>query len=165
MSEENGEVLLTLRSSRKGYLVEYACAIFVLGALGLLYSQGKIPITPIKVLGFGVGFFAIASAEGNRWLTKYKISDTKITIIKGLIKQDRKHVYFHPLGFVPDLNVKQGRISRMLGIGTVYLKAGGKENTFEIRNISSPHKILQMIEDLIDANKSHMGLPVEEKKK
>mgnify|MGYP001403814703 CR=1 FL=1 len=147
--------LMNLRSSRLGFLVEYGCAAFVFLGLGMLAVQGKTPVMPIKVLGFGVGILAIASAEITRALTRYKISEAKLTIVKGVLKQTRKHVYFHPLGFVPDLNVKQGRISRLLGIGTVYLKAGGNENTFEIKDVNKPHKVLKVIEELIDANKSN----------
>ena len=147
--------LMNLRSSRLGFLVEYGCAAFVFAGFIVLAAKGKTPIMPIKVLGVGVGILALASAEITRAITRYKISEAKLTIVKGIVKQTRKHVYFHPLGFVPDLNVKQGRINRMLGIGTVYLKAGNGENTFEIKDVQRPHRVLKVIEELIDANKSN----------
>jgi len=154
-------VLMSLRSSRLGFLIEYACATFVLLGFLVLAIRGKSPIMPIKILGYGVGLVAIASAEISRAITRYRISEAKLTIVTGIVKQTRKHVYFHPLGFVPDLNVKQGRINRLLGIGTVYLKAGGGENTFEIKDVQRPHKVLKVIEELIDANKSNPTKSIE----
>ena len=85
-------------------------------------------------------------------MTRYTILPNKLTIIKGIIKHDKKNVYFHPLGFVPDLNIKQTRIQRMLSYGTIYLKGEGG-NTFTIKDISKPHKVLEMIEELIRKNR------------
>jgi membrane protein YdbS with pleckstrin-like domain len=153
--------LMNLRSSRLGFIVEYACATFIFAGFLVLAMKGKSPIFPIKVLGFGIGIIAIASAEIARAITRYTISEAKLTIVTGIVKQTRKHVYFHPLGFVPDLNVNQGRINRMLGIGTVYLKAGGGENTFEIKDVQHPHRVLKLIEELIDSNKSNPSKSIE----
>ena len=88
-----------------------------------------------------------------RMITRYKVTDEKIIIIHGVIKQAKKNVYFHPLAFVPDLNIHQSRVQRFLGVGTVYLKAGGGDNTFEIKDVSNPNKVLSLIEKLIDDNK------------
>jgi len=99
-----------------------------------------------------LGVFAFVSAEMSRFLTRYKILEDKIVIVKGLIKQAKKNVYFHPLGFVPDINIKQGRLQRFLGYGTLFIKHGG-DNALEIKDINSPQKIMSTIEDLIESNR------------
>ena len=104
------------------------------------------------MLAGGAGLFFLGLVEFDRMILRYHIGETKLVITHGLIRQSKKHVYYHPLGFVPDLNVHQGTWHRMLGIGTISLK-GGEHNTFEIKNIPNPHKILELIESMIQRHK------------
>tara|TARA_Y100000310_G_C20475968_1_gene712426 strand:+ start:8 stop:496 length:489 start_codon:yes stop_codon:yes gene_type:complete len=146
-------ILKVYRKTRKAFLIEYTCGIFLLAALGVSYFK-EIQFNPIfQHFVIGISLFAFASVEFSRIFTRYKITPEKISIIKGIIKQDKKNVYFHPLGFVPDLNVKQSRLQRLFNYGTIYLKSGDI-HTFEIKDVSSPHKVLELIENLIEENKS-----------
>tara|TARA_Y100000034_G_C6822215_1_gene370417 strand:+ start:71 stop:562 length:492 start_codon:yes stop_codon:yes gene_type:complete len=150
--ENQEEVLKELRKTRKAFLVEYGCAVFILGLLAVLNLKG-ISLKPIiSKLAYSLAFLAVISAEGSRMMTKYKILPNKLSIIKGIIKHDKKNIYFHPLGFVPDLNIKQTRIQRVLGVGTIYLK-GEHGHTFAIKDINNPHQILEMIEGLVQKNR------------
>ena len=146
-------MLMNMRKSRKAFYIEYACTIFLLLLLAAFYINGT-PLRPfLRNFLLIVAAVCFLAPEIARIMTRYKITDEKIIIVHGFIKQDKKNVYFHPLAFVPDLNIKQGRIQRFLGIGTVYLKSGGAENTFEIKDVNHPAKVLELIENLIDDNK------------
>ena len=146
------QTLKVLRKTRKAFIIEYGCATFLLILLAYL-SLKKITLKPIiSNLAYSLTFISLLSAELSRRMISYKIFPTKLTIIKGIIKHDKKNVYFHPLGFVPDLNVKQTRLQRLFSYGTIYLKGGGG-NTFTIKDVSNPHKILEMIEELIRKNR------------
>jgi len=147
--------ILVLRKSRKAFLIEYGCAAFLLGLLGVTRLNSPLP-QAIEYGVLGLAGVALFSAEISRLTTRYKIREDKMEIINGFIKQDKKNVYYHPLSFVPDLNIKQGRIGRILDYGSVYLKAGG-ETTFEIKDVNSPHEVLEMIENMIGQNRGGMN--------
>ena len=81
-------------------------------------------------------------------MVSYRVTTSKVTIVHGLIKQTRKNVNFHPLSYVPDINLKQTVIQRLLGYGTVYVDSQG--GSFEFKEIAHPQKILGRIEGLIE---------------
>lgn len=146
--EEEEKVIKLLRKSRKAFLIEYGCGIFLLVLLAAVYLKG-IPLKP--VVGrfvFGLALVALASGEMNRWFYYYKITNKKIVIIKGIIKQTKKNINYHPLAFVPEIGMKQGRIQRLLNYGTVFVESGG--NSFEIRDVDSPKEVMELIESLIE---------------
>lgn len=145
MSEKQKEMH---KQSRKAFLVEYLCGVLILLmglSLPVKYSNFQFPL-------FVIGGLSLGSAELSRYLTRYIFTKDKIIVISGLIQQSKKHIYFHPLGFVPDLHVSQGRIQRILGYGDIYLKSDGRNN-FMIKNISNPHKVYDLIERSIRNNR------------
>ena len=147
---DNPRLLRTLRKTRKAFIIEYfASAVLII--LSFIIYLKNFPKN-FSNIGFMIGFLILIYAEGSRLFTSYKIQEDKIIIVKGIIKHERKAVYYHPLGFVPDINIRQGRIERLLGYGTIYVKAGAS-HTFEIKDINSPHKILELIEGLIKKSK------------
>ena len=143
------EELMTLRKSRKAFLLEYGCAILIIISLLFLLLRG-VTMKPFLVyLALGLALFAIIYAEINRELVRYKITQSKLIIVTGIIKQSKKNVYWHPLGFVPDINLKQGRIQRILDYGTIFIASGG-DNSLEIKDVNNPHHIMEFIEELIE---------------
>ena len=146
--------LVILRKTRKAYIIEYTCGLFLLAVIGVLWFKG-IKLRPnIKYFIFGLALISFMIPEYSRLLTKYKITDSKLIIRYGIIKQDKLNVYWAPLGFVPNINSKQNRIERILNYGTVYIASGGDpNNSFQIRDISKPQKILKMIEELVAMNR------------
>jgi hypothetical protein len=145
------KILKNLKQSRKAFLVEYCCVLFLILLTFGAYTNSNFPEWSTYLAG-GAGIAFLGIIESSRLLLRFHIGQSKLVITKGLIKQNKKHVYYHPLGFVPDLNIHQTAFQRVMGFGTIYLKGGG-ENTFEIKNINNPHKILDMIEGLIERNK------------
>ncbi|HIJ10878.1 TPA: PH domain-containing protein [Candidatus Woesearchaeota archaeon] len=156
-------IIRVFKKTRRAFLLEYTCAGFVIFLLALAKMKGTALPNIVYYPAFGLVGFAVLSAEWSRIITRYKVKENKIEIVKGIIKQNKKNVYFHPLGFVPDLNVEQSRIQRLLGYGTVYVK-GNNENSFEVRDVSRPHKVLSMIEKLIDKNRHVSSMSTAEKR-
>ncbi|MBI4152601.1 PH domain-containing protein [Candidatus Woesearchaeota archaeon] len=150
---EKEPVLRTLRKTRKAFIVEYTCGFILLGLLGTLAVKGIALNHSLTYFVLGISLVSIGSAEFSRMIVRYKIAEDKLMIIYGLLKQSKKNVYFQALAFIPDLNIKQSRLQRLLNYGSVYLKSGG-EHTFEIRDINNPQQVLDTIERLIEHNKS-----------
>jgi len=144
------EILLKLKKTRKAFLIEYACGIFLI--IILLFNLANNLELPFmgNLFVAGIAFTSFASAEISRIFVRYHFTPKKMVIIKGIINQNKKHVYYHPLAFVPDLNVSQTAWQRILGYGNVYLKTGG--NDFEITDVDNPKMILERIETLIAEN-------------
>lgn len=155
---EKGEKVITiLRKSRKAFIIEYACTIILLSLLAALYLKGiRLPAV-LNYLVLGIAAFALISAEFSRNLIQYKITESKVIIIKGIIKQAKKNVHFLPLGYIPEINTHQGRIQRLLNIGTIFVH-GSAQNSFEIKDINDPQKVLELIEKLIEDNRQKTRL-------
>lgn len=162
-------VLLTLRKTRKGYIVEYGCGFVLLILVGLLHWKGINLRTGVEYFSLGLALFSIAIPEYKRMVTKYSITSSKLIVVHGIIKQSKLNFYFTPLGYVLNINSRQSRIQRILNYGTIYISGGSDPanpiNTLEIRNINKPHFVLQMIEDLIEKNRPKPMQMMEEKKK
>lgn len=146
------KVITVLRKSRKAFIIEYVCSFILVVLLIATYVKG-IRLPPIfNYLILGIAAFALLSAELSRALTWYKITESRVIIIKGIIKQSKKNVHFLPLGYIPEINTHQGRIQRLLNIGTIFVH-GSAQNSFEIKDINDPQKVLELIEQLIEDNR------------
>ncbi len=155
--EKEDKVITILRKSRKAFFIEYICSFILLVLLIATYVKGiRLPAI-FNYLILGIAAFALFSAELSRALTKYKITENKVIIIKGIIKQVKKNVHFLPLGYIPEINTHQGRIQRLLNIGTIFVH-GSAQNSFEIKDINDPQKVLELIEKLIEDNRQKTRL-------
>lgn len=150
--DKEEKVIAILRKSRKAFIIEYACSFILVSLLAATYIKGIRLPGIFNYLIIGIAAFALISAELSRALTWYKITDSKVIIIKGLIKQTKKNVHFLPLGYIPEINTHQGRIQRLLNIGTIFVH-GSAQNSFEIKDINEPQKVLALIEQLIEENR------------
>lgn len=157
--EQGEKVITVLRKSRKSFLVEYGCALLLIGLLAATYWKGITLPPSAQYYVLGIAVVAVASAELSRFLLRYTITTSKISIIKGVIQQNKKNVHFLPLGYVPDINLKQNRIQRLLNYGTVFVHSTG-ENSFELKDIDHPQRVLEMVENLVDeARRRQVALP------
>ncbi|OGI66349.1 hypothetical protein A2642_01385 [Candidatus Nomurabacteria bacterium RIFCSPHIGHO2_01_FULL_39_10] len=152
-SEKEEKVLYKLRKSRKAYLTEYICGgLLFVGAVVLFFMSFAGPVYILEGMAI-LGIFAIVSAEISRLMTRYIILPTKIIITKGIVQQTRQNVYFRPLGFATDINLRQGRLQRLLGYGTIYLRGSDAENAFELADIDYPEDMMRTLEELIEQNR------------
>jgi hypothetical protein len=155
------KVLMVLRKSRKAFLIEYGCGTLLLLLLGILALKG-VQLKPIfsKTI-FSLAMVSMLYGEYERINNQYKITDEKIVHTKGIIKQEKKNVYFAPLGFLPNINSHQSYLQRFLQYGSISISGipgtGGRQTSFEIKDINNPQRILKVMEEWIDyhRNKSH----------
>lgn len=149
MEEAHDKVLMTLRHSRKAFLLEYLCGSFLFGLLLIALAKNVVLSSQMFYLLSGLGFIGIVGTELRRYFgDRYKIMPTKLSVIKGVLKVRKKNVYYQPLGFVPDLNIRQGAFQRLLGYGTVHLQVGS--SNLELKDVDNPHQVLEMLENLIE---------------
>ena len=148
--EEKENVLLKLKKSRKAFLPEYFCAAFLLLVLIFSYLTHFNLNKNITSLFIAISVFSIALAEISRLSTRYTITETKIVIVHGFIKQSKKNIYFHSLANVPDINTIQTHWQRIVDYGKILFHAGGGlGESFELNEINNPKKVLITIEKLI----------------
>ena len=84
------DILLTLNQSRRAFLLEYCCGIFLLGLVSF-FTYKKIYLNAeLTYFILGLALFSICSAEISRLLHRCKMTPSKLVIINGLIKQDKK---------------------------------------------------------------------------
>ena len=150
------KMLFTLSKTRKGYVIEYFCAVFLL-SLPFLATMWNFLLTlraqrVLLLLGVVVALYA----EISRIYVRYKITTKKIIIISGLLRQNKKNVYFHPLAFIPDINVEQNIVQRVFNFGTISVR-GSEDNAFEIKDIDDPHAVMKEVERLIDETRVEGG--------
>ena len=146
------EVLHKFYKSRKAYLPEYFCGFFLLVVLGFVLSQRINLNHYIIFFILGISFFSLGTAEISRLMNKYVITETKLLIVKGLLKQHKKNVYFYSLGFVPDMNIHQGRLQRLLGYGSISVSGAGSD-AFVIKDINRPKGMMEHMEEMIAKNR------------
>lgn len=149
---EPEEILTILHRSRKAYLIEYTCGIILLSLMIATSLRGMKFPSPITYFIFGLGLFSICFAEGSRALLSYIITTEKISIVRGIIKQTKKNINYHPLAFVPDISMKQNRIQRLLNYGTVSIESGS--STFEIREVDNPKIVMELVEKMIEKTRA-----------
>lgn len=152
-TREDETAISILRRSRKAFIIEYACALILVGLLIAALIKGITIHRYIVYFILGLATLSILSAEWSRAMVRYIITHPKVIIIKGIIKQSKKSVHFLPLGFVPEINMKQTRLQRLLNYGTIFVHGSG-ENSFEIKDIDQPQDVLALIEELIEKNRA-----------
>ncbi|MEK6899944.1 MAG: PH domain-containing protein [Nanoarchaeota archaeon] len=160
MEENIDRVIMTLRYSRKAFLIEYFCSLFLLSLALIAYlKESQMPQIAFNFV-VGLGMLGVASTELRRYYgDRYKIMATKISIIQGFLKIKKKNVYYQPLGFVPDLNIKQTAVQRLLDFGTVFVMVNN--HPLELKDIDNPNVVLKMLENLIDETKKNQQNPLQ----
>lgn len=142
------KIIVTLRHSRKSFLLEYVCSIFLLIlAISSLFKGGilyKIASSFLVVSVVGIVSTELRRFYGDR----YNIMQTKLSVIKGIFRVRKRNIYYQPLGFIPDFNIKQTFLQRLLGYGTVFVHVGN--TALELRDVDNPHEVLKMFERLIE---------------
>lgn len=151
---EEKNVLMSLRRSRKAFIPEYLCSFILLGILAGIRLKHIPANNYFQLFVLGIAIMAIAFPEISRQLIRYSIRPDKLTISKGIIKKSQKNVHYLPLGFVPDISLRQSRMQRLLNYGTVFVEGQGSgEKSLEIKDIDNPQLVLKTIEDLIHRNR------------
>lgn len=145
---DDEKIIVTLRHSRKSFLLEYLCSFFLLTlAISSLFKGGILSTIASPFLA--VSIIGIVSTECRRFYgDRYNIMQKKLSVIKGIFKVRKRNIYYQPLGFIPDFNIKQTFLERLLGYGTVFVHVGN--TALELRDVDNPHEVLKMFERLIE---------------
>lgn len=146
--EEDDKIIVTLRHSRKSFLVEYLCSFFLLVlSISSLFKGGMLSRVASPFLALSLA--GLLSTEARRFYgDRYNIMQTKLSVVKGIFKVRKRNVYYQPLGFVPDFNIKQTFFERLLSYGTVFVHVGN--TALELKDVDNPHEVLKMFERLIE---------------
>ena len=152
--------ILVLHRSRKAYIIEYTCGILLLIFLLIFLLMDVELNSVVRKIVLGLAVLALLTPEISRLFMVYEITPSKVTITNGIFEQTKKNVHFVPLGYIPEINMKQDRIQRLLKYGTIFVH-GSSQNSFEIKDIDNPKKVLKLIEELIEKNR--LGRSGEEK--
>ncbi|MDP3699011.1 MAG: PH domain-containing protein [Nanoarchaeota archaeon] len=146
--QDDEKIVVTLRHSRKSFLVEYTCSLFLLIMIIFsLFEGGNLAKVAFPFLVLSV--FGFASTEVRRFYgDRYNIMQTKLSVIKGIFRIRKRNIYYQPLGFIPDFNIKQTLPQRMLDYGTVFVHVGN--TVLELKDVDNPHEVLKMFERLIE---------------
>lgn len=151
--KQNYENLLyVLKRSRKAFLPEYFCGFFLLILLGINYFTGYFTSLLLIYFLLGIAIFSLISAEYSRMVLWYTFMPEKMVITEGLVKQRKQNVYYHPLGYVPDINIKQNYLQRIFNYGTISVATGS--NSFQIKDVDHPDKVVGLLEDLVENTKN-----------
>ncbi|MEK6940439.1 MAG: PH domain-containing protein [Nanoarchaeota archaeon] len=155
--ENREELILSIKQSRKTYLFEYLAGFIILGMLLIFYKYNIKINDSIFYFLIIVSIAAILYPEFDRnfIIPRYKITDKKISIITGVIKQSVKNIHFLPLGFIPEINLSQDRLPHLLNYGTISINSGN--DYFKIKNIDNPKNVMGLIEELIESNRMSMS--------
>ena len=141
-NDETEKIIVTLRHSRKSFLLEYLCSFFLLILTILSLFKGgvlyKVASSFLVLCAVGVVSTEIRRFYGDR----YNILQTKLSVVKGIFRVRTRNIYYQPLGFIPDFNIKQTLIQRLLGYGTVFVHVGN--TALELRDVDNPHEVLKM---------------------
>ncbi len=148
LSHEDETIIVTLRHSRKSFLLEYICSFFLFILVMIsLFNGGDLaklakPLLVLSVVGF-------VSTEIRRFYgDRYNIMQTKLSVMKGIFRIRKRNIYYQPLGFIPDFNIRQTFMQRLLGYGTVFMHVGN--TALELKDVDNPHEVLKMFERLIE---------------
>lgn len=150
--KENVEEIIFLQKTRKAFIPEYACGIFLIFLFFSLYFLNlSVPVMVQKGI-LVLGLLALIFAEISRKMVTYQITPEKLVIMQGLFKKVQKDIHFNPLSFVPEINIHQGILQRILNYGDIFIESAGVKQ-LEMKDISNPHQIFSILEDRLEANR------------
>jgi len=144
-SVQGGEkVFYTARPTRLAHLHVYVFGVLLMLAAAFLWLLRPGPLgTPILftslativawIIGF-IGFVIIMRWEFRRLTTKYTFTDMRVIKVRGIL---RRRTEYAMLNKIERIEVDQGIIARLLGIGDIILDTGDMDAVilFGIRDV------------------------------
>ncbi len=92
--------------------------------------------------------------------TRYILTDEKLLIVKGLIKQTEEEIRLYR---ILDMSLTRGLLERVDGVGTIHCCSSDKTaSEFDIRRIKEPRKIKEMLSDLVEKQRVSRGVSIRE---
>jgi uncharacterized membrane protein YdbT with pleckstrin-like domain len=96
----------------------------------------------LLIAAFGLGILILLYLYIKRRATTITVTDNDIMYEKGILSKDRTSV---SLRHIRAVQVTQGFINRILGVGTVEISTAGDEPEFTVKDMPDPHEIREAI--------------------
>ena len=160
MAEE--ELILDFYRTRKAFLWEYLCIIFlVLISIFAKTRQLSLP-TNFSYLILFIIFAILIYTEIILNHYRVQITSTKVILNTGFFHRHNKQTFIFA---ITDLHVRQSSWQHMLNYGHLEISSTSGDRTLELENIDSPQQILQTIEQLIEKYKNNEHYPTLQEQK
>ncbi len=130
------------RSILAFYVQGIVLAVLVGVVVALVSSTGS-------GVGVALGIFVVVVIIGllKRIGTKYRITDQRLYIRRGLLSRREQHTR---LERVQNVNTSQTALQRLLRVGTVdFDTAGTDDSDFTFRGVANPRAIVAVVDDAI----------------
>lgn len=96
----------------------------------------------LLIAAFGVGLLILLFWYIKTRATALTVTDHELLYEKGILSKERLAV---SLRHVRSVQVNQGFINRILGVGTIEIKTAGDEPEFTVTDLPDPHEVREAI--------------------
>ncbi len=96
----------------------------------------------LLILAFGIGIIILLYWYIKTRATALTVTDQELMYERGILSKDRTSV---SLKHIRSVNIAQGFINRILGVGTVQISTAGDEPEFTIADMPNPYVIQEAI--------------------
>ncbi len=96
----------------------------------------------LLILAFGIGILILLYWYIKTRATSLTVTDHELLYEKGILSKERLAV---SLQHVRSVQVNQGFINRILGVGTIEIKTAGDEPEFTVADLPDPHEVREAI--------------------
>jgi uncharacterized membrane protein YdbT with pleckstrin-like domain len=96
----------------------------------------------LLILAFGIGIIILLYWYIKTRATALTVTDQELMYERGILSKDRTSV---SLKHIRSVNIAQGFINRILGVGTVQISTAGDEPEFTIADMPDPYVIQEAI--------------------
>ena len=142
---------MKIKRTRRAFIIEYTCVLILLLLL-LFSSSGDISLPNwLNFLSISMAILILVSIEVVRLNHRAVITNSKVLIIDGLLKQTKKHIWIYA---ITDIEMHQNYVQRLLGYGNIHLRSASGQQALHLKNINSPEQIMEKLEELIEKYKN-----------
>ncbi len=99
-------------------------------------------LSVLLILAFGVGIIILLYWYIKTRATALTVTDQELMYERGILSKDRTSV---SLKHIRSVNIAQGFVNRVMGVGTVQISTAGDEPEFTIRDMPDPYVIQEAI--------------------
>jgi uncharacterized membrane protein YdbT with pleckstrin-like domain len=99
-------------------------------------------LSVLLILAFGVGIIILLYWYIKTRATALTVTDQELMYERGILSKDRTSV---SLKHIRSVNIAQGFVNRILGVGTVQISTAGDEPEFTIADMPDPYVIQEAI--------------------
>jgi len=122
-------------------LIAVCTGIIILRATSRTADDGKL-ISVLLIAAIGFGFITLLYWYVKTRATALILTDSELVYERGILSKDRTSM---SLNHVRSINIAQGFVHRILGVGTIQIFTAGDQPEFTIVDMPDPHLIREAI--------------------